>query len=195
MDEDNRLIRFNIDTKQTEIIEQFAGSILCFKTNDKQDKLFIAMGDPLNTKVIDGIKMLLGIEVVPTVCAKQDILLLLEKYKIRPGEIKVKLDLADWLIYCMEEITRILNFKSLMAEQKKLRVRLKYGVKEDILPLLKFKGIGRVRARKLFKNGIKDIKSVKDVDLMNLNQIVGKAVASSLKNQVGEEVTVIKEKV
>lgn len=118
---------------------------------------------------------------------------LLEEYKIRPGEIKSKLDIADWLIYCMEEVTRILSFKSLLPELKNLRVRIKNGVKEELVPLLKFKKIGRVRARKLFRNNIKDVKGVREADLMKLTQILGKSTALSLKEQVGEKVEKIKE--
>ena len=118
---------------------------------------------------------------------------LLEEYKIRPGEIKVKLDLADWLLYCMEEITRILQFKTLMPELRKLRIRIKNGVREELIPLLKFKNIGRVRARKLFKNRIKDVKGVKEADLMKLSQILGKNIALDIKKQVGQEFKEVKE--
>jgi helicase len=118
---------------------------------------------------------------------------LLEEFNIRPGEIRVKLDIGDWLLYCMEEIVRIMQFKELMSEIKKLRVRVKNGVKEELIPILKFKGIGRVRGRKLFRNGIKTVKDVKDTDLMKLIQILGKNTAIDLKKQVGEEVTEVKE--
>ncbi|MBR9699771.1 hypothetical protein GOV09_04915 [Candidatus Woesearchaeota archaeon] len=118
---------------------------------------------------------------------------LLETFNVRPGEVRVKLDIADWLIYCMEEITRILQFKSLMPMLKKARVRVKNGVKEELLPLLKFRNIGRVRARKLFKNNIKDVKGVKEADLMKLSQILGKNIAIDIKKQVGQEFKGVKE--
>ncbi len=118
---------------------------------------------------------------------------LLEEYAIRPGEIKAKLDIADWLIYCMDEMARILSFKDLIAELKKLRVRLQYGVKEEIITLLKLKNIGRVRARNLYKNGIKDIAAVKAADFMKLSQILGKNIAIDVKEQVGQKVEQVKE--
>jgi helicase len=112
---------------------------------------------------------------------------LLESYNIRPGEIKAKLDISDWLIYCMEEMTRILQFKVLMPELKKLRLRVQYGVKEEVIPLLRFKGIGRVRSRMLFKNGIRDIGDVKAADITKLSQILGRNVAIDLKKQVDQD--------
>ena len=113
---------------------------------------------------------------------------LLETYDIRPGEIKVKLDLADWLLYAAEELAKIHHWNDQVREVAKLRIRLKNGVKEELLPLLKLKGIGRVRARRLFTHGIKDVGEVKKADLTTLGQILGKAVAEDIKKQVGEEI-------
>ncbi len=119
---------------------------------------------------------------------------LLEKYDIRPGEIRVKLDNCDWLIYTCEELTRILHFQPLLKELVKLRIRIKNGVREELIPLLKLKGVGRVRARNLFRNGIKDISGVKKVDYMKLVQLLGKKTALSVKEQVGQDYSKIKVK-
>ena len=114
---------------------------------------------------------------------------LLEEFDVRPGEIRIKLDLADWLLYACEELSKI-NGKEpqLIREISKLRVRLSQGVKEELLPLIKLKGIGRVRARKLFANGLHDLGDLKKADLATLGQIIGKAVAEDVKKQLGAEV-------
>ncbi len=118
---------------------------------------------------------------------------ILEEFNARPGELSAKLDTADWLLYAAEELSRILKLKELITEIIKLRLRLKYGVKEELLTLLKLKNIGRVRARALFKNKIKDISDVKSADITKLVQILGKKVAIDVKKQVGEDID--KEKV
>ncbi|MBU0614636.1 MAG: hypothetical protein KJ601_00930, partial [Nanoarchaeota archaeon] len=120
---------------------------------------------------------------------------LLEKYAIRPGEIKVKIDLADWLLYCTEELVRMLAFQPLLKEIIKMRVRIKNGVKEELIPLLRLKGVGRVRARKLYNAKIRDVKELKSADLMKLVQLLGKSVALSVKEQVGQDMSkvVVKE--
>lgn len=112
---------------------------------------------------------------------------LLEDFNTRPGELRSKLNIADWLLYASEEISRLLQFQSLNKEIVKLRLRLKHGIKEELLPLIKIKGVGRMRARKLFYNGIKDVGDVKKADVMKLYQILGKNVALSVKKQVGQE--------
>ncbi len=111
---------------------------------------------------------------------------LLEEFHIRPGEIRVKIELADWLLYAMEEFAKLLQFQPLIKEITKLRFRLRYGVKEELLPLLKLKEIGRVRARRLHLNRIKDIGDIKKTDLSILSQILGKQMAIKVKEQVGE---------
>lgn len=112
---------------------------------------------------------------------------LLENYNVRPGETRVKLARADWLLYCTAEIANIMQKNELIKEIKKVRIRLKYGVKEELLPLLRLKQVGRVRARKLYRNGIKTLRDVKKVDIIRLAGIVGKKVAVGIKEQVGQK--------
>jgi len=115
---------------------------------------------------------------------------LLQKFNVRPGELRVKLFLADWLIYCVSELAQILQMHPLIKEIKKCRFRLKYGVKEELIPLLKLKNVGRVRARTMFNNKLKTIKDLKVVDLSSLAQIIGKRTAISIKEQLGEKITI-----
>jgi len=117
---------------------------------------------------------------------------LLENYDIRPGEIKAKLDIARWLLYAAEELARIMKYQPMLKELIKLRIRVKNGVKEELIPLLKLEQVGRIRARKLYYNKIKDIKDIKETDVMKLVQILGKKVALSIKKQVGQDFDKIK---
>ncbi len=115
---------------------------------------------------------------------------LLEKFDIRPGEVKVKLDLAEWLLYSSEELAGICQYHDVVTEIRKLRVRVQNGVKEELLPLLKLKGIGRIRARRLYTAGIRDLGDVKNIDGTSLSQILGKAIAEDIQKQVGVDAVV-----
>ena len=110
---------------------------------------------------------------------------LMEKYNIRPGEIRSKLEMADWLIYSSQEIIKIIGKIDILTQLMKLRARLKYGIKQELLPLIKFKNIGRVRARLLYRNNIRNVKDVKNVSYEKLSKIIGKNIAKSMKEQVG----------
>lgn len=113
---------------------------------------------------------------------------LFEKYAIRPGEIQAKKERADWLLYSCEELCKILAFQSFLTPLAKMRVRLEYGVKEDLLNLLRFKNIGKVRARTLYRNGIKSVGDIKSTEYTTLVKLIGPKNAANLKEQVGEKV-------
>ncbi len=118
---------------------------------------------------------------------------LLEKFDVRPGESRAKLEIANWLLYANEELAKLTAHPLFAREVSKLRVRLKYGAKEELLSLLRLREIGRVRARLLFNNSIKDLGDVKKVDFMKLKQLLGENIAKIVKEQVGEKVEEIKE--
>jgi len=114
---------------------------------------------------------------------------LFEKYGIRPGEVHSKLENADWILYSASELAKLMGFKQLLRHVTKLRFRVEHGVKEELLPLLQLRGIGRVRARKLFDNRIKDLADVKKADVSTLTQILGSGkLAVDIKAQLGEKV-------
>ncbi len=113
---------------------------------------------------------------------------LFAKYSVRPGELKAKLNYADWLFYCLEELSKILSLKKVLKESTRLRMRLEYGVKEELLALLAVKHIGRIRARTLYNNGIKTLNDLKKTDIAKLERLIGKQTALKVKNQFeGEE--------
>ena len=113
---------------------------------------------------------------------------LLEIYGVRPGEIRAKMDIAEWLLYSCEELSKICSLSSVEKDIRKLRIRMKYGIKEELLVLIRLKNIGRMRARKLYSNGIKDLGDLKKIDVVSLGQILGKNIAEDIKQQLGEEV-------
>jgi helicase len=118
--------------------------------------------------------------------------LLYEKMNIRPGEIRVKLEVANWLIYSCCELAKNLNYMNQLAPLQKLRIRVKSGVREELLPLLRLKGVGRYRARKLYSSGLKTISDLKRISQKDLSLTLGPMLASSIKDQLGQKVEPIK---
>ncbi len=119
---------------------------------------------------------------------------LLEKYAIRPGELNSKLNSADWLLYASAEITRIMKKQKLLKEINKTRYRLKYGVKEELIALLELKGVGRIRARKLYNNRLKNLGDLKKADVNTISQLIGKKLAINIKEQLGQDIDKLKVK-
>ncbi len=111
---------------------------------------------------------------------------LLERFGIGPGEVHVKLERVDWLLYAAEELARMQRLHALRSPLRKLRLRLKYGAREELLPLLQLKGVGRVRARRLYGAGIRSLAEVKKAPLSRLAELLGNKVAQEVKVQLGE---------
>ena len=113
---------------------------------------------------------------------------ILEEFNLTPGELHVKRNLCDWILYATEEMADLLNFRDIIKHIRKTRFRLDKGIKEELVPLARIKNIGRIRARKLYRNGIKNIGDIKKADIAKLTQLLGKKTAVNLKEQVGEKV-------
>lgn len=109
---------------------------------------------------------------------------LLERYNVAPGILHQKLEILEWLTYSASEIAKICSLKNSEKELTKLEVRVKYGVKEELIPLVRVRGIGRVRARILFNSGIKDIETLKETPIDKISKLIGKKVAEKIKGNL-----------
>lgn len=109
---------------------------------------------------------------------------ILEEFDSRPGETRVKMSTADWLLYACYELARMMELMDVAKEVVRVRIRLRYGVREELLPLVRLEGVGRVRARKLFRSNIKDVGGLKRASLEQLARLLGKKTAELVKRQV-----------
>ncbi len=105
---------------------------------------------------------------------------LFENYDITPGELYSKKEIVDWLLYSSYELARILNY-NFYNKFSKLRIMLKYGVREELLSLISIKDIGRKRARMLYEKRIKNVNDIKNTDLNVLKKILGEKLALKIK--------------
>jgi helicase len=111
---------------------------------------------------------------------------IMNEYGTAPGGIRAKMRNADWLVYGAQELARMKEL-DLGKDLEKMRLRLKHGIKEELLGLVKYDQIGRVRARKLHDNGVRDREDIREVGFEKLKKLIGKRTAKKLKKQVGEE--------
>jgi helicase len=105
---------------------------------------------------------------------------------VGPGDIRSRVDMIDWLLYSMNEVAFI--FKPEATKNiRPLLTRVRYGVKEELLSLVSFRGVGRARARVLFNNGISSRTDVIAADVEFLSRLpkIGPALANSMKAQAG----------
>ncbi|OPY32496.1 MAG: putative ski2-type helicase [Methanomassiliicoccales archaeon PtaU1.Bin124] len=112
---------------------------------------------------------------------------ILEVMGIGPGDLRSKVELAKWLIYSMREMSNMFNSDTYPALTE-LMLRMEHGVRQQLLDLVKLKGVGRVRARALFAKGLVDRAALRRTDMRQLAAIhgIGETLAQSIKKQVGE---------
>lgn len=112
---------------------------------------------------------------------------ILDTYGIAPGELYAKTKNAEWLLYSAGQLAMLLNKKDITNNFNRLRLRVKHGVKEELLKLIQVKGIGRVRARKLYKTGIKTPSDIKKISAENLGKVIGEKTAKKVLEGINED--------
>ncbi|MEM3227205.1 MAG: helix-hairpin-helix domain-containing protein, partial [Thermoplasmata archaeon] len=107
------------------------------------------------------------------------------RYVIGPGDIHSKVEIAEWLLYSYLELGRVERYKHL-ENVKELWERVKYGTSRELIPLTEIKGVGRVRARRLYDAGFIDLQAIKNASVEDLARIpgIGLSLANSIKKQV-----------
>lgn len=107
-------------------------------------------------------------------------------FGVGPGDLRTLVELSDWLLYSAGEIGKVFGLKEVEKPLSFLRVRVFYGIKEELLQLVSLRGIGRVRARNLYNAGYKTLKDIKGAAVEDLVKIptIGKAIAEDIKKQV-----------
>ncbi len=113
---------------------------------------------------------------------------LLKRYSTTPGDIRAKVETAEWILYAMSEISELVSPKNTKMITE-LQIRVNNGVRKELLPLLALDSIGRVRARALFNAGFTSQKSIleaKPTDFKNIPGI-GIVLAEKLTGKKGPE--------
>ncbi|MBU1930019.1 DEAD/DEAH box helicase [Candidatus Micrarchaeota archaeon] len=113
--------------------------------------------------------------------------LLTEDFNTAPGLLHSKLWVCDWLGYAAFELCQLLGLEKHLPKLGKLRKRLKHGVKEELLSLVEVRGIGRVRARKLWHNNVRSVSELKKMDIKDLSRLLGETIAFKIKQNLGQK--------
>lgn len=116
---------------------------------------------------------------------------ILEKHGVEPGDLLRLVESAEWLLYAAEELAKLLNMDEYSSTLEKLRLRTSKGVKEELIPLVKLEGIGRVRARMLYNSGFRTIRDLRRAEISQLLGIpsIGVALAKKIKEQAGGKIS------
>lgn len=96
------------------------------------------------------------------------------RFNVGPGDIGYVVETGEWLASSISEIVQLLGMPLEVAQRLKvLSKRIKYGVKEELIPLTSIPGIGRVRARRLYDAGYKTLYDLAVSDPGDIARIPG----------------------
>jgi len=105
---------------------------------------------------------------------------------IESGDMHRMVETGDWLLYCFREIAKEFGRADLLEEFDVLRTRVVYGIRQDLVDLVRVRGIGRVRARVLHRHGVTDVAGLRRIPVNKLAEIdkIGSTLANNIKSQL-----------
>jgi len=102
---------------------------------------------------------------------------------IESGDMHRMAETSDWLVYSLYELAKLESRDDILDELNILRQRISYGIKEELVELVKIRGIGRIRSRILFKNNIRNLSDLSKIPIKDLAKIakIGSSLAENIK--------------
>lgn len=106
-----------------------------------------------------------------------------ERYGVGPGDVYNAVESVQWLIHAGNRISHMFSpdYSGAVTE---LEVRMKQGIRRELLPLTRLRGIGRVRARRLFNNGISGPDDILNAGMKRITGILGRGIAEQIWRQL-----------
>lgn len=109
-----------------------------------------------------------------------------ERYGAGPGDIHTMTESVLWLVHAGRALAQM--FARMHAPPiGVLERRMRHGVKAELLPLVALRGIGRVRARRLYNNGLVSIESLRAAGVARVAPILGAGIARQVFSQLEEQ--------
>ncbi len=106
-----------------------------------------------------------------------------ERYSVGPGDVFGMVESVNWLLHATAELSRM--FQPAFHQQiRDFETCMKNGIRRELLPLVKLRGIGRVRARRLFNNSITSPEAVREAGIVSVTRIIGRGIAEQIFSQL-----------
>jgi helicase len=102
-----------------------------------------------------------------------------ERYSVGPGDIYGMVESVNWLLHASGELSRMFA-ESFHTQIRECEICMKNGIRRELLPLVRLRGIGRVRARRLFNNSITSPDAVLTAGIETITKLIGRGIAEQL---------------
>ncbi len=106
-----------------------------------------------------------------------------ERYSIGPGDIYGMVESVTWLLHASVELARM--FASAFHKNvQEYEICMKNGTRRELLPLIRLRGIGRIRARRLFNNRMTTPDEIVAHGINEVTRILGQSIAEQIFEQI-----------
>ena len=99
------------------------------------------------------------------------ILEITRRFAIGAGDLRTKVEDAEWLLFATGRLASRFQ-RRLGRSIDDLSLRVRYGAAEELLDLVRLRGIGRVRARLLYRAGYPDREALRQAPLDRIEQVL-----------------------
>ena len=106
-----------------------------------------------------------------------------ERYSVGPGDVYGMVESVNWLLHATSELSRMFA-PAFHGQVRDFETCMKNGIRRELLPLVKLRGIGRVRARRLFNNNITSPAAVREAGIEAVTRIIGRGIAEQIFAQL-----------
>jgi len=106
-----------------------------------------------------------------------------ERYSVGPGDVYGMVESVNWLLHATVELSRMFAV-SIHPSVREYEICMKNGIRRELLPLVKLRGIGRVRARRLFNNNIRSPDALRMAGIETVTKILGQGISEQIFAQL-----------
>ncbi|WMW22426.1 ATP-dependent DNA helicase [Methanolobus mangrovi] len=111
-----------------------------------------------------------------------------KKFNVGEGDVHAFSDIAVWLMHSTSRLAGLISpelSNDAVSKAVVLEKRIHYGASPELIELVSIRGIGRVRARKLYDNGLKTVADIRNSNLDTVSTLIGQKTAAKLFSEVG----------
>ena len=109
-----------------------------------------------------------------------------ERYSVGPGDIYGMVESINWLLHASAELARMFT-SGFYPNIRECETCMKNGIRRELLPLIRLRGIGRVRARRLFNHGMTSPDEIKKHIPEEVTRILGQGISEQIFAQLERE--------
>jgi len=113
-----------------------------------------------------------------------------ERYATGPGDIYGMVESVTWLLHASAELARMFA-SAFHTNMQEYEICMKHGTRRELLPLIRLRGIGRVRARRLFNSGMTTPDEIIAHGIDEVTRILGRGTAEQIFEQIQKKKRVL----